>query len=111
MDFLTGIAKTFVSGFIEPHADYNTLFPNAARIVGTGGTGGAGFFSETFAYPGTDNMTLTFSNGTTASGAWMTRSLKDLTELRTGQDFYDFIVSPPLEFEPSSSDAPEIKGM
>lgn len=56
-------------------------------------------------------MTLTFANGTTASGAWITRSLQELSGVRTGQDFYDFVVSPPDEFEADSSeDTPATKG-
>lgn len=107
LDFLTAYAKNFVSGLIEPHADYNNLFPNAAKLNG-GGDGG--FTSATFAYPGTDTMTLTFANGTSVSGSWKTSSTLPLAGVRTGQDFYDLVVSPPDEFEPDSSDSSETPG-
>jgi hypothetical protein len=59
LDFLTAYAKTSVSGLIEPHADYNNLFPNAAAKFGAGGTLRGGFTAGTLTYPGTDNSKKT----------------------------------------------------
>jgi hypothetical protein len=55
-------------------------------------------------------VTLTFTNGTSVSGSWIASTKRDLTGIRTGQDFYDQIVSPPDDFETDSSDSPTTNG-
>jgi len=84
--------KNSSSGLIEPNADYNALFPNAASFVGNNLNGA--FTSGYPIYPGSDTMTITFANGTSANGAWKAQATKLLIGVRSGQDFYDDVVAP-----------------
>lgn len=93
--------KGAAQGSIEPNADYNSVFPNAARLIDNGDSG---VFTGYPIYPGNDNMSITFANGTSLGKAWGTQSRNLLVGVRSGQDFYDKIVSPPDEFEVSDED-------
>lgn len=94
--------KNYSSGAIEPNADYNALFPNAAKSFGSSNNNRGGF-TGVFGYPGSDNMTITFGNGTSASKAWLTISTQILAGVRSGQDFYDLVVAPADEDEGADS--------
>jgi hypothetical protein len=104
VDFLTAWAKNASLGLIEPNADYNKLFPNAARSVGSDEADRGAF--TTNVYPGSDNMTITFANGTSVSGAWGTISTKPLIGVRSGQDFYNLVVAPDDSDDDESDDSP-----
>ena len=98
--FLTHFATLYSWGYLEPHAEWNSLMSNPTLDIQGGSTSFAGAGDL---YPGA-NLTFTFENGTQYDTIWIAyyNELANTTgPLTTGGDFYNYFV---LGFLPASFD-------
>ncbi|KAF8862958.1 hypothetical protein BDZ45DRAFT_686220 [Acephala macrosclerotiorum] len=101
----TNYAKPCILGLIEPNADWNSVFSNAAR---TNGGAPSSPIRLSANYPGSGFMDLTFGNARSASGAWSTIARYNLTSVETTDDFYDLAIAPQDMTASSSSGGPTL---
>ncbi len=100
--FLTRFGTLYSEGYLEPHAEWNSLMSNPALDIQAGLTSFSGASGDF--YPG-DNLTFTFENGTDYDTIWIAyyNELANATgPLTTGGDFYNYFV---LGFLPASFDS------
>lgn len=99
-DFLISFARTQSLGYLEPHADWNSLMRSPALDI----QGGVALFSGSATlYPG-DDLRFEYENGTVLNENWISlyNSPGYTGPLSTGGDFYNFFV---LDEAPASYNA------
>ncbi|KAF2741689.1 hypothetical protein M011DRAFT_491159 [Sporormia fimetaria CBS 119925] len=101
VDFLTTFAELNSEGFVEPHADWNSLMESPARDI----QGELSVLQSSNFYPG-DELNFTFSNNTSIETFWLATygEAESTGPLTTAGDFYNYFVLGllPASFEPGS---------
>jgi hypothetical protein len=89
VEFLTEFAALNTEGYVEPHADWNSLMDSPALYIG----GDLSTFQSATFYPG-DELNATFKNGTMGDTYWLSiyNELDDTGPLTTAGDFYNYFV-------------------
>jgi hypothetical protein len=89
VEFLTEFADLNADGYLEPHADWNSLMDNPALAV----SGDLSMFQSATFYPG-DELNATFKNGSNVLSYWLAsyNELDDTGPLTTAGDFYNYFV-------------------
>jgi hypothetical protein len=89
IEYLTQFAELNSNGYLEPHADWNSLMDNPALWI----SGDLSVIQSTTFYPG-DKINCVFKNTTTATTYWLAlyNELEDTGPLTTAGDFYNFFV-------------------
>ncbi len=101
IDYLTRFAERNSVGYLEPHADWNSIMDSPARTI----QGYLSTFQSATLYPGDDTwsdaLNFTLKNGTTIDTYWWAFCIDctDTGPLTTGGDFYNYFV---LGFLPDS---------
>lgn len=90
-DFLENYSKvTPVFNLIDPVADFNNLVFSAAQEI----QGTPGFtITSPIIYPGADYIEIVHANGTSYKVEYVAKTSLDFSEIKSGQDFYDIIVT------------------
>jgi hypothetical protein len=89
VDYLTSLVAPNSDGYLEPHADWNSLMENPAKEV----QGYLSLFQRLTLYPGAD-LTFTFTNGSTLDTIWLALYAEDgkTGPLTTPGDFFNYFV-------------------
>jgi hypothetical protein len=89
VDYLTSLVAPNSDGYLEPHADWNSLMENPAKDV----QGYLSLFQRLTLYPGAD-LTFTFTNGSTLDTIWLALYAEDgkTGPLTTPGDFFNYFV-------------------
>ncbi|KAF3008559.1 hypothetical protein E8E13_007077 [Curvularia kusanoi] len=98
-EYLTSLASPNSDGYLEPHADWNSLMSSPAADI----QGSLSLFQRLPLYPGND-LSFTFQNGTTLDTIWlaMYADIEQTGPLTTPGDFYNYFVLglTPAGFDP-----------
>lgn len=88
-DYLTSLVAPNSDGYLEPHADWNSLMENPAKDV----QGDLSLFQRLTLYPG-DNLSFTFKNKSTLDTIWLALYAEDgkTGPLTTPGDFFNYFV-------------------
>ena len=100
--YLTRYAKVNAYGYVEPHADWNSLFYNPVLDV----VGYPTVFNSSTLYTG-DLLNIQLENGTTLSELEFQASasvITDISGIYNAQDVYNTFVSLPADYYNSTSD-------
>jgi hypothetical protein len=89
VDYLTQYAVLNAQGYLEPHADWNTVMDSPARDI----LGDLSTFQSGILYPG-DSLNFTFKDQEPIDTYWLSIYLdrEDTGPLATGGDFYNVFV-------------------
>ncbi|KAF2190377.1 hypothetical protein K469DRAFT_746897 [Zopfia rhizophila CBS 207.26] len=89
VEYLTQFAELNSNGYLEPHADWNSLMDTPAMWI----SGDLSIFQSATFYPG-DELNFTFKNGSTEETYWLSfyNELEDTGPLTTAGDFYNYFV-------------------
>lgn len=89
VEFLTEFAALNTDGYVEPHADWNSLMDSPALYI----SGDLSTFQSATFYPG-DELKATFANGTPGDTYWLSiyNELDNTGPLTTAGDFYNYFV-------------------
>ncbi|KAH6011513.1 hypothetical protein HBI83_161230 [Parastagonospora nodorum] len=96
VEFLAEFATLNTDGYVEPHADWNSLMDSPALYI----SGDLSIFQSATFYPG-DKLEVTFKNGTPHHAHWLSiyNELDNPGPLTTAGDFYNYFV---LGLKPAS---------
>ncbi|KZM24592.1 serine-type peptidase [Ascochyta rabiei] len=101
VEYLTSLAELNSDGYVEPHADWNSLMDSPANDV----QGYLSLFQRLIFYPGNE-LNFTFENGTTLDTIWIAIYVEDsyTGPLTTPGDFYNYFVMGlvPADFDESA---------
>ncbi|KAL1800496.1 hypothetical protein ACET3X_000838 [Alternaria dauci] len=105
IEYLTTLIAPNSDGYVEPHADWNSLLSSPAKDI----QGYLSVFQRLPLYPGA-NLTFTFENNTSLDTIWLAMYAETgLTgPLTTPGDFYNYFVLGliPAEFDPNAVPSP-----
>jgi hypothetical protein len=101
VEYLTKYAELNSQGYLEPHADWNTLMDSPVRDI----LGYLSVFQSGELYPG-DRLNFTLKDDDPINTYWLSLFLgrQDTGPLTTGGDFYNFYV---LGLWPASYNLPD----
>ncbi len=90
VEFITRFAAYQAVGYLEPHADWNSLMSSAAQDI----QGGLNIFGGGLTFFPGDELNFTYANGTTDQlfGSPPSSSPTTRDPLTTGGDFYNYFV-------------------
>jgi hypothetical protein len=102
IEVLTEFAALNSDGFLEPHADWNSLMDSPAQFV----SGDLSIFQSGTFYPGHE-LNATFKDGSSRDTFWLSvfNELDDTGPLTTAGDFYNYFVlgQLPASYDPNST--------
>jgi hypothetical protein len=89
VEYLTHHSESNSDGYLEPHADWNSLMDHPATWM----RGDFSIFQSGTLYPGS-TLNFTYENGTTVDTYWLSfyNALEDTGPLTTAGDFYNYFV-------------------
>jgi hypothetical protein len=89
VDYLSSLVAPNSDGYVEPHADWNSLMESPARDV----QGYLSLFQRLTLYPG-DDLIFTLENGTQVESIWLALYTNNYPTgpLTTGGDFFNYFV-------------------
>ena len=99
VEYLTRFVELNSDGYLEPHADWNSLMDSPALWI----NGELSIFQSATFYPGNE-LNFTFKNKSTSNTFWLALygELDDTGPLTTAGDFYNYFVlgNLPASFDP-----------
>lgn len=108
LEYLTQFVNLNSDGYLEPHADWNSLMDSPAMWI----SGDLSIFQSATFYPG-DALNFTFKNGSTEETYWLSiyNELEDTGPLTTAGDFYNYFVLGllPASYDPDKQWWPDLE--